>query len=171
MAELFTQLFPDDTRSDANQNQGGFRFNAGRGPGGFPFGNNAASSQAGSSDRMKKKGRVSAVADPRTSSVIISAASELMPQIAEMIAQLDSSPAKRQRVFVYSLENADVQQVEQILQDMFQKTTTSRNTANQNSALANRIQQNNQAVGSSTVNNGFGNVGGNGNAGGGGQFR
>jgi hypothetical protein len=74
-------------------------------------------------------------------------------------------------VFVYSLENADVQQVEQILQDMFQKTTTSRNTANQNSALANRIQQNNQAVGSSTVNNGFGNVGGNGNAGGGGQFR
>ena len=56
---------------------------------------------------MKKKGRVLAVADARTSSIIVSAASELMPQIEEMVAQLDASPAKKQKVYIYSLENAD----------------------------------------------------------------
>ena len=92
-----------------------------------------------------------------------------MPQIAEMVAQLDSSPARRQKVFVYRLENADVTQVEQILQDMFQRNTTSRTTANQNSALANRIQQNSQATGNNTT--GFGNFGVGNSGGGGGQFR
>jgi hypothetical protein len=46
-------------------------------------------------------------------------------------------------VFVYSLENADVQQVEQIVRGMFERTTSTgnRNSANQNSALSTRSQQ------------------------------
>jgi len=106
--------------------------------------------------------------------IIISAASELMPQIAEMIAQLDASPAKKQKVFVYSLENADVQQVEQILRDMFDRSNLqgNRNSANQNSALSNRRQQTQQGTG---MGNGFGSGGfGNGLGGqnqGPGQFR
>ena len=109
---------------------------------------------------MKKKGRVSAVADQRTSSIIVSAASEMMPQIGEMIAQLDSSPAKKQKVFVYSLENAEVEQVQQVLQEMFQRNNTSMNrNANQNSALQNRIQSNNQTTTSGGGNTGFGNSG------------
>jgi len=147
MADLFSQLFPDDskTSNDANQNQPGFRF---RGFGGALFNNANQNSTPSSSDRLKKKSRVLAVPDARTSSIIVSAASELMPQIAEMIAQLDSSPAKKQRVFVYSLENADVQQVQQILQDMFQRNNTqvNRNNPNQNNALVNRSQSNNQGT-------------------------
>ena len=109
---------------------------------------------------MKKMGRVSAVPDARTSSLIVSAASELMDQIAEMIEQLDSSPARKQKVFVYSLENADVQQVEQIVRDMFQRSTTqnNRNNQNQNSALSTRSQQNQQS-GNMQGNQGFGNAG------------
>src|SRR6266568_1922053 len=72
MADLFTQLFPDESKSssDPNQNQQGFRFNRG-GLGGFggPFNLNAAANNAAganTSERMKKKGRVFAVPDQRT---------------------------------------------------------------------------------------------------------
>jgi general secretion pathway protein D len=121
--------------------------------------NNAA--QTDTSDRMKKKGRVLAVADQRTSSLIVSAASELMPQIAEMIHQLDESSARKQRVFVYSLENADAQQVEQILRGMFERTTTqnNRNQPNQNSALTTRSAPNQTSTGVGSGNSGFGNSG------------
>jgi type II secretory pathway component GspD/PulD (secretin) len=168
MADLFSELFPDDTKTGNNQNQGGFQFGGGGLRGGFggPFGNNRNNNQAVASERMKKKGRVSAVADQRTASLIVSAASELMPQIEEMIKQLDV-PAKKQKVFVYSLENADVQQVEQILRDMFDRSGTSanRNSQNQNNALQNRSQLNQQG---STTSGGVGNnQGGFGGAGGG----
>jgi type II secretory pathway component GspD/PulD (secretin) len=110
------------------------------------------------------------VPDQRTSSIIVSAAKELMPQIAEMIAQLDSSPAKKQKVYVYSLENADVQQVEQILKGMFERTTiqNTRNNANQNSPLTTRSTQNQGTMTGSGLggNSGFGNSG-LGNSGGG----
>jgi len=168
MADLFSELFPDETRTGNNQNQGGFQFGGGgfRGGIGGPFGNNRNNNQGAASDRLKKKGRVSAVPDQRTSSLIISAASELMPQIEEMVKQLDV-PAKKQKVFVYSLENADVQQVEQILRDMFDRSGTSanRNSQNQNNALQNRSQLNQQG---STTSGGVGNQGGFGGAGGGG---
>ncbi len=166
MATLFTELFPDETRSGNNQNQGGFQFGGFRG--GFPGGGgNRNNAQGANSERMKKKGRVSAVADLRTSSLIVSAASELMPQIAEMITQLDT-PAKKQKVFVYSLENADVGQVEQILRDMFDRsgTSSSRNSQNQGSALQNRSQNNQQG---STTSGGVGNNSGFGGGGGGQQ--
>jgi type II secretory pathway component GspD/PulD (secretin) len=167
MAELFTELFPDETNSRNNQNQGGFQFGGGGFRGGFggAFGNNRNNNQAAASERMKKKGRVSAVADQRTSALIVSAASELMPQIEEMIKQLDV-PAKKQKVFVYSLENADVQQVEQIVRDMFDRSGTSanRNSQNQNNALQNRSQLNQQG---STTSGGVGNGSGFGGTGGG----
>ncbi|MGV3772918.1 MAG: secretin N-terminal domain-containing protein [Verrucomicrobiales bacterium] len=155
MAALFAEIFPDDSTA-AGGNQG-FRF-GGRGRG-FP------QPQADTSDRLKKKGRVLAVADPRTSSIIVSAASELMPQIEMMVAQLDSSPAKKQKVFVYSLENADVLQVEGVLRDMFERTSTqNRNNLNNTSALESRRTQNQNNLGS-----GLGTSGLNGLGGGGGQ--
>jgi general secretion pathway protein D len=170
MADLFAELFPDETTTRNNQNQGGFQFGGFRGGPGAFFGNNNRNNQTAASERIKKKGRVSAVADQRTSSLIVSAASELMPQIEEMIKQLDV-PAKKQKVFVYSLENADVQQVEQILRDMFDRSGTSanRNQQNQNNALQNRSQMNQQG---STTSGGVGNnqgLGGFGAGGGGNQ--
>lgn len=157
MADLFSQLFPDESKSgnDSNQNPFGFRFG---GPGGGGRRNNN-NTQTETSERMKKKGRVLAVADERTSSIIVSAASELMPQIEAMVMQLDSSAARKQKVYIYSLENADAQQVQQVLQDMFQRnnTTMNRNNQNQNSALMNRTQNNNRNTGNTTGNNGFNN--------------
>ena len=108
---------------------------------------------------MKKKGRVLAVADARTSSIIVSAASELMPEIEQVVAQLDSSDARKRRVLIIPVENADPQQILQVVQDMFQQnnTTMNRNNANQNSALMNRTQNNNRNTATGTGNTGFGN--------------
>ena len=113
-----------------------------------------------------KKGRVLAVPDSRTSSIVVSASHDLMVQIAPMIEQLDGNPAKRQRVYVYSLENADVKEVEQVLRGMFERTTTqnNRNNSQQESVLTTRsTASQNTGVGNarnSTGSSGFGNSGG-----------
>ncbi|MCX6903755.1 MAG: hypothetical protein NTW03_09820 [Verrucomicrobia bacterium] len=152
MADLLAGLFPDETRNGTDNTMtrgttrfsgpGMGRFSGGGGPGG------AAGAAGQQSDRMKKMSRVLAVPDPRTASVIVSAARDLMVQIAGMIEQLDNDPAKQQKVYVYSLENADVQQVEQVIRNMFDRngTMNSRNTANQNSVLSTRSTQNTQGT-------------------------
>jgi general secretion pathway protein D len=158
VASQFTLLFPDPTSSSQqNQNQR-FRFG---GPGGF--GNQAASN---SSDREKKQGRVLAVPDPRTSSIIVSAASTMMPQIAEMVKRLDESPGRKEKVFVYNFENMDPQDVQQILQDLFNRnstmrtSTSSRNSMINNNPLTTRETQNTQSSSSTTT--GFGSSSGRG---------
>ncbi|MBI3867632.1 MAG: hypothetical protein HY299_03790 [Verrucomicrobia bacterium] len=164
MSEMLANLFPDDTRTGDANNRQQVRF--GGGPfGGNPFGQTAAA--GANSERAKKKGRVLAVADPRTSSLVVSTSRDLMIQIAQMIEQLDASPAKRQRVFVYSLENADTKEVEQVLRGMFERTTTqnNRNNSQQDSVLTTRSTSS-QATGvgssRSSTGSGFGGTGGTG---------
>ena len=72
---------------------------------------------------------VVAVADPRTYSVIVTADKDAMPDIAAMISQLDSSAARKQKVFVYTLENADVRQVETVLKNLFQSANARSTTS------------------------------------------
>ena len=123
LADQISQLFPSDTRSGSDPNQGfggGFRFFGGRG------GRAGGTSDTTSSERIKKKSQVIAVADPRTSSLLVSAAGELMPQLAAMIEQLDASAAKKEVVKVFDLRNADPQDVNQVLQDLFNKNNTMR---------------------------------------------
>jgi uncharacterized membrane protein YgcG len=50
-----------------------------------------------------------------------------MPQIAKMIQELDASPARKEIVQVYELRNADPQDVTQIMQDLFNRSSTTRN--------------------------------------------
>lgn len=160
MATLLTSVFPDDSKTSGSSSpiqfgRGGFGglFGGRGGPGGG--GNNAASTGGDQNSRIKKRARVIAVADARTQSVIVSAASGLMAQIKVMITQLDNNPAKKQNVYVYSLENADAQQVESVLQEMFETTTTrnnSRNSQNQNNVLQNRANQSQQSTTTTTGN-------------------
>jgi type II secretory pathway component GspD/PulD (secretin) len=173
MVDLLTQLFPDPTTSN-NQNQnrfGGFRGGFGGGgfgggaPGGGGFGGNRFGNrnQTTTSERAVKQSRVVSVADARTSSVIVTASRDLMPQIEAMIRQLDGSKAKKKHVFVYNLENADVTQVQQIVRDMFDTGNNSVNN-NQQSALSSRQTQaiQNQNSGANGLGQGFGGGGGGG---------
>src|SRR5439155_15356983 len=156
-ADLLTNLFPDDSRSGGNQTPmqfggpGGFfrRMMGGGGPGGGAFGPGGGGGAAATggndpqSQRLKKRYRVVAVADPRTSSVVVTASKDLMEQIQGVIAELDPDDANTRSVAVYRLENAEPQEAMQVLQDMFNKTGTQNNnrngnTANQNSAFQSR---------------------------------
>jgi type II secretory pathway component GspD/PulD (secretin) len=99
------------------------------------------------------------VSDPRTQSVVVTAPRDAMFQIGEIIAQLDAGSDRKQKVFVYTLENADVQQVEAVLRDLFQVSggrTGSSSSANQADPLSNRAASNNQQSGA-FMNNASGN--------------
>ena len=113
MADLLSGLFPDQTGTQTTQGGRFGRFFNFGGPG---QGANTATDQ---SDRMKKQGKVVAVPDARTGSVVVSAARDLMVQIAKMIEDLDSDPAKKTKVFVFDVQNTDPQQVQSILQGLF----------------------------------------------------
>ncbi len=156
LADQLGQLFPDESKGNAQQqNQQGFRFGPGPPPG---FGQDLASNSS-TSERAKKQSRVLAVADSRSSSVIVSAASTLMPQIAKMIEQLDSSPAKKEVVKVFELKNADPNNVNQVLQDLFNRNGTMRNASSsrnsllsQNNPLETRQTQQQQSTANSGMN-------------------
>jgi general secretion pathway protein D len=173
MATILAGLFPDPT---ANQTEsGGFRFN--RGPfgdgGGSNRGNRGGNAASETSERSKLQSRVIAVPDLRTSSLIVSAAGEMMPQIAAMIDQLDTSSAKKQKVFVYSLENADVLEVEQILRGLFERSTQGNRSATTDTSPLSTRSQANQNTGTigGIGSSGIGGTGGTGGGTGGQPFR
>jgi len=141
---------------------GGFGGNGGGGRGGGGGGGGGSSS--GTNDRIRRASQVMAVADPRTSSVIVTASKNLMSQIEGMVRELDVASTRDQQVHVFRMNNGDPQQAVQVLQNMFQSTTSGRtgtSGTSQNSALMQRQQNNNQTTGSSSSGSGsFGNSGG-----------
>ena len=172
MATILSGLFPDDSKATDNTRGQQFRF------GGGPFGGGpmAGNSTSDTSSMSKKKSRVLAVADPRTSSVIVSAAHALMGQIQAMVEQLDNNPARKQKVFVYDLQNADPVQVQDVLRNLFensQNQNRNRTTTTQTSALSTRSanSQNSTTSGSRTGGSALGTGAGNGGGGGGGIGR
>jgi general secretion pathway protein D len=159
-ADQLTSLFPDPTTQQNSRNsQFGFRGFFG-GPGGGD--RNRNQNNTSSTSRTAKQSRVTAVPDPRTGSVIVSAAQQLMGQIAGIIDELDSDPSKKKRVYVIPVENRDPQEVVQELQSVIAADSSanvnSRNTANQSGQLNTRQQNNlqNQRNNNNTLNSGFG---------------
>ena len=168
MSEVLAGLFPDPTTgTDSQRNQ---RFGGGFGMFG---GNRGGGTGAATSDRAKKKGKVITVPDQRTSSIIVSADHEMMDQIADMVKQLDANPARKQKVYVYDLQNADPQQVQEVLRGLFEsQNTQNRSTQNrsQNSALTTRSTQQQQQQNNRNTGGGFGGGGGGTGGGTGGGF-
>ena len=141
MAEVLTNLFSD--KNEIENSRGGYRFGS-WGRSSSSSSRSRSSSSGNSSERMLQQKRVVAVADPRTNSVIVSATAELMKQIALMVERLDDNKAKQQKVYTYSLQNADVEGVSAILRSMFEQqngnfnSTRNRNNQNQQNPLDNR---------------------------------
>src|ERR1035437_3631690 len=88
---------------------GGGRGGRGGGPGGSLAAMMGAggSSSGGSADRIKKATQGTAVADARSQAVIVTAAKDLMEQIASMMTDLDVPSARDQKVFVFHMNNGD----------------------------------------------------------------
>jgi type II secretory pathway component GspD/PulD (secretin) len=94
-----------------------------------------------------------------------------------MMQSLDIPSIRDQGVYAYQLHNADPQEVAQVLQNMFQSSSSGRGGGAQSSAqqpetsaLMNRVSQNAQTVSttSSTISSGTGTGVGRGGGGGGG---
>ena len=148
---------------------GGFGGGGGRGGGGGGGGRAGGGSSSGQNDRIRRASQVLAVADARTSSVIVTASKDLMSQITGMVRELDVASPRDQQVHVFRMNNGDPQQAVQVLQNMFQSTSGSRTGAggtSQNSALMQRQQNNNQTSGGTSGSGTFGNSGGGGRSGG-----
>jgi len=171
MATVLSTLYSDSTTTSAQTQTRGNR-GGGGGGGGFPFGFPGAAPQASASQpsqRALTEARVVVVADPRTNSVIVTCSHDSMEEIALTIGRLDSSDSKKQHVHIYTLENADPDNVASILRGMF-TTNGADNTSTQTTTdvLSQRTET---GASSDIVNtlNTSGNTGGGGGGGGGGQ--
>ncbi len=90
------------------------------------FGNASPQASSGSNtQRLKKRARVVAVADRRTTSIVVTASKDMMPQLEQIVAELDANPAHKQSVQIYQLQNAAPRQLVKVLQDLFDKSGTS----------------------------------------------
>ena len=141
MAEVLTNLFSDE--DEIENSRGGYRFGS-WGRSSSSSSSSRSGSSGNSSERMLQQKKVVAVADPRTNSVIVSATAELMAQITLMVQRLDGNKAKKQKVYTYSLQNADVEGVSEILRNMFEQqngnfnSTRNRSSSDQQNPLDNR---------------------------------
>jgi len=143
-ADQLATLFPDTTAQQNSGGRGGF--------GGFGFfgrGGGSSSTATDPTSRKLRRARVTAVPDPRTGSVIVSAAHDLMTEIANIVQELDSDPAKKKKVYVIKVENRDPQEVVEDLQSVIATDTSGgtfsnpRSTSQQSGSQLNTRQQNN----------------------------
>jgi type II secretory pathway component GspD/PulD (secretin) len=163
MSQILSDLFDANGQSNNNnQSRGGFRFGRSAFGGGFGSSRGGSTPNTTESSRAQAMTTVTAVADPRTNALIVTAAANLMDQIERMIEQLDSDSSKKQKVYVYSLDNADVDNVATILRGMFESQSSNinnRNNANRsgnnnNNPLNNRsVNQQNFGLGGGQGNN------------------
>ncbi len=133
LVDQLAQLFPDEGGTGSSQDQSGFDMGGPPGSGGFDADTGNSPSDTG--ERKMRQGRVLAVADPRSSSILVSAGSARMPQIAALIKQLDADAGRKEIVSYWSLRNADPQDVKQILQDLFNRNSTAQNNNSDNPML------------------------------------
>ena len=135
VAEQINQLFGSGQSQQQNQRFGPAAFFASR------FGGGGTTQRGGNNNERGKRSNqeVVAVADPRTASLIISAPRQMIPTVEQLVKQLDSSSAKKQNVFVYNFEHADVNAAAEILRALFEgENTRTTTTQNQETALRNR---------------------------------
>lgn len=166
MAAVLTSIFPDPTTNDTD-NRGGATVVTGGGGGfgnrGGGGGGRGAPASTTSSERTLKKGKVLAVADQRTRSIVVSAAKQLMPQIAAMVMQLDSNPARKRKVRIYTIENGNVEDIGTALKSVYETSNTrSTTTTTGNNALTTRQNQTQSQSTTSGANFGGGTGGGTG---------
>ncbi|MFM1942981.1 MAG: putative ral secretion pathway protein [Verrucomicrobiota bacterium] len=162
LAQLINDLYYDQSNTSSSS-RGGMR-------GGAPaFFGRGGSSNTQRSQRSLMQSRVMAVGDPRTNSLIVSAARETLLTISEMIGRLDASSDKKQKVFVVPLEHADVDNVAEVLRGMFDNGTTggSRSTSRTGSSTTGTSRLSQRVnTGASTANTTLNNSRGSGGSGG-----
>jgi type II secretory pathway component GspD/PulD (secretin) len=118
MADIMNGLYGESStqtgQNNRNRGQGQRGFGGGQGFGGQGGGGGGGGAQQ-QSQRALLQSKVVAVGDPRTNSLLVTAARETMAEIAEMVGRLDASDSKKQRVYTHSLQHADPESVAIVL--------------------------------------------------------
>lgn len=132
-ARLINETFKEEDRQQQQQNlpfwmRGGAAFTGrGGGGGGGPFGGTPGGGAASATQQDQQQGqrirKVSASADDRTNSVVVSAGPDTMVIIAQVIRDLDSNPSEDQSVFVYKCKNAQAVNLEAVINAIFGNQT------------------------------------------------
>lgn len=135
-ANLITQLYSQQNSSQPPTGQGNPNFG---GPGGGPFGGfppgmgqGQASSGSSSTGRGSLAGRVVAVADDRSNSVVLSATPDLLAGITDMVNKLDQPFSDLTELRVFRLANAEPSELADQLAQLFPDETASGNNQNNN---------------------------------------
>lgn len=156
MADTVAQLFSDNgmsgsMRSSSTSSRGSSRSSSSRGGTSSRMSSMGGRSGMGgmsgigSSTRQQQEKVVLAVPDPRTNSLLINAAREMMEQVADLINRLDADKSNQQKVYVVPLQNADVDNVASILRGLFS------NQGGQNYQSGSTRLLNRQATGASAA--------------------
>lgn len=144
-ADQLANLFPDPSTQQSTSGRSSSRTSS-------PFSgfsrNRSSGSTTDPNSRKFVQARVTAVPDPRTGSVIVSASRDMMPQIGDIIDKLDSDPAKKKKVYVIKVENRDPQDVVEELQSVIATDSggnfnNARSTSQRTGSQLNTRQQNN----------------------------
>jgi len=126
-SRLITELFRQDEGQRGQQQQSSFAppWMRGRGD---DRGRDGRS--RGRDGQAVQQGRVTAAADARTNSVVVTASPEMLEIVDSVIKELDSDPTEEHSVFIYPLKNAQAVNVEAVLNQIFSgmMTTTGRTT-------------------------------------------
>ncbi|HAU37954.1 MAG TPA: type II secretion system protein GspD [Phycisphaerales bacterium] len=104
---------------------------------GFPFGGRRAfmmpgmpgGGQSSDSEKGQRGIKVTASADDRTNTLVVSAATDMMKVIEGVVKELDANPAEEQAVFIYRLKNAQAKNLETVLNNIFGASTSSTGTS------------------------------------------
>jgi general secretion pathway protein D len=157
-------IFPSSGSGGNSQLPVQFR-GGGGGPGGFfrAMAAAATSNNNSTSDRIKKQTQVTAVADARIQSVIVTAPKDLMDQIAGMMHDLDVPSQRDQKVYVYHLDHGDPNQVVQVLQNTFGGNNSRSTSSTQQGALETRANAGATSAGNTTSSLGTSSSGSTGN--------
>jgi general secretion pathway protein D len=147
LADIVTQLFSASGATGANRNQqqqgGGFPGFGGQGGRGGQ-GGGGGQQAAAQSEALKAAVRVVAVADEQSNSLIVSAPDELMPNIKDIISQVDKSTTDITETRIFRLQNADSVELADIINNLYGDPTTNQNSQNNRNTGNNRNQQQRQ---------------------------
>jgi general secretion pathway protein D len=175
MSDLLTSAFPDESRSQGSAAAAPFGGGPGGGGGseGGPGRGSAAATPSAASQKIRKRSGVTAVADARTASIVVSAPRDLMSQVEGLVRELDASSAGKQQVAVFDLKHARPAELQQVMQDLFAKSGQSSTRQTSTDLLQTRSstqsQQNTSASSRGTTGSGASGGAGAGSGGGTGQ--
>jgi general secretion pathway protein D len=129
VANLINEIFRQDQRSSRSQDQSAspferfmqFRGSSGGGPGGDRGRGDRGRGRGDDSSEGAIQTGINAAADTYTNTLVVTGPPDILRLVEDIIAEIDSNPLEEQAVLVYPLENAQAENVMEVLNNLFQQ--------------------------------------------------